>query len=170
MKLLRFKFLHSTCFYNQVKLLRFKFLHRTCFYNEVKLLRFKFLHRTCFYNEVKLLRFNFFMVHAFTMKSNCSVLNVFIVHAFIMRSNCSVLIFFLFIRNIMTTYIPSKKSSAQVGVWVNSVLTRNDFIKYYIPLFKKSFCKNVMHSRLKSKIPLRNCVHLKRLGVTPQKW
>ena len=33
--------------------------------------------------------------------------------------------------------IPSKKSSAQVGVWVNSVLTRNDYIKCYISLFKE---------------------------------
>ena len=33
--------------------------------------------------------------------------------------------------------IPSKKSSAQVGVWVNSVLTRNNYIKYYISLFKE---------------------------------
>ena len=34
-------------------------------------------------------------------------------------------------------YIPSKKSSAQVGVWVNSVLTRNGFIKCYVSLFKE---------------------------------
>ena len=34
-------------------------------------------------------------------------------------------------------YIPSKKSSAQVGVWVNSVLTRNGYIQWYIPLFKE---------------------------------
>ena len=34
-------------------------------------------------------------------------------------------------------YIPSKKSSAQVGVWVNSVLTRNGNIKCYISLFKE---------------------------------
>ena len=33
--------------------------------------------------------------------------------------------------------IPSKKSSAQVGVRVNSVLTRNDCIKCYISLFKE---------------------------------
>ena len=33
--------------------------------------------------------------------------------------------------------IPSKKSSAQVGVWVNSVLTRNGYIKCYISLFKE---------------------------------
>ena len=33
-------------------------------------------------------------------------------------------------------YIPSKKSSAQVDVWVNSVLTRNGCIKCYISLFK----------------------------------
>ena len=32
--------------------------------------------------------------------------------------------------------IPSKKSSAQVDVWVNSVLTRNGCIKCYIALFK----------------------------------
>ena len=32
-------------------------------------------------------------------------------------------------------YIPSKKSSAQVGVWVNSVMTRNGCIKCYISLF-----------------------------------
>ena len=35
-----------------------------------------------------------------------------------------------------------QKSSAQVGVRVNSVLTKNDCIKCYILLFKKSFCKN----------------------------
>ena len=33
--------------------------------------------------------------------------------------------------------IASKKSSAQVGVWVNSVLTRNGYIQWYIPLFKE---------------------------------
>ena len=33
--------------------------------------------------------------------------------------------------------IPSKKSSAQVDVWVNSVLTRNGYIKCYISLFKE---------------------------------
>ena len=38
---------------------------------------------------------------------------------------------------ICSTNIPSKKSSAQVGVWVNSVLTRNDCIKCYISLFKE---------------------------------
>ena len=37
----------------------------------------------------------------------------------------------------MIAYIPSKKSSAQVGVRVNSVLTRNDCIKRYISLFKE---------------------------------
>ena len=30
-----------------------------------------------------------------------------------------------------------QKSSAQVGVWVNPVLTRNDCIKYYISLLKE---------------------------------
>ena len=35
---------------------------------------------------------------------------------------------------------------------------------------QKSFCNNLMHSKLKSKVPLRNCEHLKRLGVNPQKW
>ena len=34
-------------------------------------------------------------------------------------------------------YIPSKKSSAQVCVWVNSFLTRNGYIKCYISLFKE---------------------------------
>ena len=33
--------------------------------------------------------------------------------------------------------IPSKKSSAQVGFWVNSVLTRNGYIQCDIPLFKE---------------------------------
>ena len=33
--------------------------------------------------------------------------------------------------------IPSKKSSAQVGIWVISVLTRNGYIKCYISLFKE---------------------------------
>ena len=33
--------------------------------------------------------------------------------------------------------VPSKKSSAQVGVRVNSVLTRNGCIKCYISLFKE---------------------------------
>ena len=36
-----------------------------------------------------------------------------------------------------STNIPSKKSSAQEGVRVNSVLTRNDCIKSYIWLFKE---------------------------------
>ena len=38
---------------------------------------------------------------------------------------------------VYNVYIPSKKSSAQVGVWVNSVLTRNGFIKCYISLFRE---------------------------------
>ena len=59
-----------------------------------------------------------------------------------------------------------QKISAQVGVRVNSVLTRNDCIKCHYRCLKKSFCNNWMHSKLKSKIPLQNCVHLKRLGVT----
>ena len=33
--------------------------------------------------------------------------------------------------------IPSKKSSAQVGIWVSSVLTRNGYIKCYISLFRE---------------------------------
>ena len=38
---------------------------------------------------------------------------------------------------LVKKYIPSKKSSAQVGVWVNSVLTRNGYIKCYTSLFKE---------------------------------
>ena len=38
---------------------------------------------------------------------------------------------------MLVNNIPSKQSSAQVGVLVNSVLNRNDFIKYYISLFKE---------------------------------
>ena len=34
-------------------------------------------------------------------------------------------------------YVYPVKSSAQVGVWVNSVLTRNGYIKCYISLFKE---------------------------------
>ena len=34
-------------------------------------------------------------------------------------------------------FIYPVKSSAQVGVWVNSVLTRNGYIKFYISLFKE---------------------------------
>ena len=37
-------------------------------------------------------------------------------------------------RNII---YPVKKSSAQVGVWVNSVLTRKGYIQCYISLFKE---------------------------------
>ena len=37
----------------------------------------------------------------------------------------------------LTKHIPSKKRSAQVGVWVNPVLTRNGYIKCYISLFKE---------------------------------
>ena len=37
----------------------------------------------------------------------------------------------------MHKYIPSKKSSAQVGVRVNSVLTRIGCIKCYISLFEE---------------------------------
>ena len=33
--------------------------------------------------------------------------------------------------------IPSKKSSAQVGGWVSSVLTRNGYIQCYISLFQE---------------------------------
>ena len=36
---------------------------------------------------------------------------------------------------------------------------------------RKSFCNNLVHSKLKSELPLRNCEHLhvKRLGVNPSK-
>ena len=64
-------------------------------------------------------------------------------------------------------YIPSKKSSAQVGIRVNSVLTRKSYIKR---IYRCLFCNIWMHPKLKSKVPLRNCEHFKRLGVTPQKW
>ena len=37
----------------------------------------------------------------------------------------------------MQKYTQKKKSSAQVGVWVNSVLTGNSYIKCYISLFKE---------------------------------
>ena len=37
----------------------------------------------------------------------------------------------------LSIYIPSKKSSAQVGVWVNSVSTRNGYIKCYISSIKE---------------------------------
>ena len=40
-------------------------------------------------------------------------------------------------RNVAFFYIPSKRSSAQVGVRVNSVLTRNGCIKCCISLFKE---------------------------------
>ena len=40
-------------------------------------------------------------------------------------------------RGRVILYIPSKKTSAQVGVWVNSVLTRNGYIKCNISLIKK---------------------------------
>ena len=33
---------------------------------------------------------------------------------------------------------------------------------------QKSFCSNLMLSKLKSKVPLRNFEHFKRLGVSPQ--
>ena len=55
--------------------------------------------------------------------------------------------------HMLDNYLLSKKSSAQVGFRVNSV----------------SFCNNLMHSISKSKVPLRNCEHLKPLGVTLQK-
>ena len=35
---------------------------------------------------------------------------------------------------------------------------------------QKTFFNSLMHSKLKSKVFLGNCEHLKRLGVTPQKW
>ena len=38
---------------------------------------------------------------------------------------------------IQVLYIPSKKSSAQEGICVNSVLTRNGYIKCYISLFQE---------------------------------
>ena len=66
--------------------------------------------------------------------------------------------------------IPSKKSSAQVGDQVNSVLTRNGCIKCYISLFKKIISQQLDAFQAETKVPLRNCVHLKGLGVTPQKW
>ena len=40
-------------------------------------------------------------------------------------------------------HIPSKKSSAQAGVRVNSVLTRNDCIKCYISLFKETILQQI---------------------------
>ena len=39
--------------------------------------------------------------------------------------------------SVNTDIYPSKKISVQVGVRVNSVLTRNDCIKCYISLFEK---------------------------------
>ena len=49
------------------------------------------------------------------------------------------------------------KSSAQVGVRVNSVLTVMAALNYIYCCLKNSFCNNWMHSKLKSKVPLRNC-------------
>ena len=43
----------------------------------------------------------------------------------------------MFYRGRRNTHIPSKKGSAHVGVWVNSVLPRNGYIKCYISLFKE---------------------------------
>ena len=45
-------------------------------------------------------------------------------------------------------YIPSKKSSAQVGDWVNSAYTGMVTLNVIYRCLKKSFCNIVMHSKL----------------------
>ena len=49
------------------------------------------------------------------------------------------------------------KSSTQVGVRVNSVLTMNDCIKCYLSLFKNIILQHLVYLKLKSKVSLRNC-------------
>ena len=44
---------------------------------------------------------------------------------------------FFFLLSTLKDHIPSKRSSAQVGIWVNSVLTRKDCIKCCRSLFKE---------------------------------
>ena len=51
----------------------------------------------------------------------------------------------------------------------NPVLPRNCYILCYISLFTEIILQHLMHSKLKSKVPLWNCEHLKRLGVTSQR-
>ena len=52
------------------------------------------------------------------------------------------------------------------------ILSRPEIVAFNViyRCLQKSFCNKLMHSKLKTKVPLRNCEHLKRLGVTPQKW
>ena len=71
-------------------------------------------------------------------------------------------------RNNGDNNIPGKTSSAQMGVRVYSVLTRNDCIKCYISLLKKIILQQFDSFQTEIQGSSRNCVHLKRQGVTPQ--
>ena len=63
-----------------------------------------------------------------------------------------------------------QKSSTQVGVWVNSVFTRNGCIKCYISLFKEIVFQqfDVFQNEIQDSLS-KPCA-FKASRVTPQKW
>ena len=67
------------------------------------------------------------------------------------------------------THILSKKILHRWGFGL--ILSWPGVVAFYViyRCLQKSFCNNLMHSKLKSTVLLRNCELLKRLGVTPQK-
>ena len=83
---------------------------------------------------------------------------------------------YLYIKIVLLSYgLASKliypvKSSAQVGVWVNSVLTRNGYIKFYISLSIEIILQQRDAFQTEIQDSLKKLCALKRLGVTPQKW
>ena len=66
-------------------------------------------------------------------------------------------------------YKPGKKGSAHLWVLVNSVLFWNGYIWCYISCLEKSFCSNLMNSKLNFVADQRNTLHFNGLGVIPQK-
>ena len=75
-------------------------------------------------------------------------------------------------RSILKTSadISSKKSSAHLGVRVNSVLTRNGCIKCYISLFKDIILQHLNAFQTGIQGSLTKLCRFKTSKVTPQKW
>ena len=75
---------------------------------------------------------------------------------------------------LLNIYPAKKVLHKWVFVYILSLpgMVALNVIYHHDHCLKKSFCSIWMHSKLKSKVPLGNCVHLKRLGIlgiTPQK-
>ena len=63
-----------------------------------------------------------------------------------------------------------QKSFAQVGVWVNSALTRNGCIKCYISLFTEIIVQQLDTFRTEIQGSLRKLCTFKASRGHPQKW